>query len=249
MRAGRTIGSTVLHYRIVGKIGAGGMGVVWQAVDTRIDREVALKFLPTEALTVTSRRERFVREAKAASALNHPNIVTIYEINSDTGADFIAMELVRGRSLADVLSARKRLSPDEVVRYALQIAEGFDRAHRAGIVHRDIKPGNIMITEYGLIKILDFGLAKLSEPPVTDSNPAGTLTATAPLTAAGVTMGTAGYMSPEQAMGDHVDARSAVFSIGVVLYEMLSGRRPFSGASHVEVMRALLSSGPTSLPP
>jgi eukaryotic-like serine/threonine-protein kinase len=247
MSADRTIGSMVLHYRITGKIGAGGMGVVWQAVDTRLDREVALKFLPTEAMTVTSRRERFVREAKSASALNHPNIVTIYEINSDAGADFIAMELVRGRSLAELLSERKRLSPDEVVRYALQIAEGFGKAHRAGIVHRDIKPGNIMITEDGLIKILDFGLAKLSEAPTAPSNPAGDLTVTAPLTAAGSTIGTAGYMSPEQAMGDHVDARSDVFSIGVVLYELLSGKRPFLGASHAEIMRAVLSSEPIPL--
>src|SRR5260370_39158368 len=235
MRAGRTIGSTVLHYRIAGKIGAGGMGVVWQAVDTRLDREVALKFLPTEALTVTSRRERFVREAKAASALNHPNIVTIYEINSDTGADFIAMELVRGRSLADVLSARKQLSPDEVVRYALQIAEGFDRAHRAGIVHRDIKPGNIMITEDGLIKILDFGLAKLSEPPVPDSNPAGAPTVTAPLTAAGVTMGTAGYMSPQPAVAGLGDAPPGGFYTGLGPYGMLHRKRPFPRGAHVAI--------------
>src|SRR5215510_34852 len=135
MAGDRTIGSMVLHYRIVARIGAGGMGVVWQAVDTRLDREVALKFLPAEAMTVASRRERFVREAKAASALNHPNIVTIYEINSDAGVDFIAMELVRGRSLAELLSARELLPPDEVMRYALQIAEGVGKAHRAGIVH------------------------------------------------------------------------------------------------------------------
>jgi serine/threonine-protein kinase len=241
------IGSMVLHYRIVGKIGAGGMGVVWQAVDTRLDRDVALKFLPTEAMTIASRRTRFVREAKAASALNHPNIVTIYEINSDAGADFIAMELVRGRSLAELLSARKWLSPDEVMGYALQIAEGFGKAHRAGIVHRDIKPGNIMITEDGLIKILDFGLAKLSEPPAAPSDAAGAPTVTSPLTAVGTAVGTSGYMSPEQAMGDHVDARSDVFSIGVVLYELLSGKRPFPGASHAEIMRAVLSSEPIAL--
>jgi len=247
MSADCTIGSMILHYRVVGKIGAGGMGVVWQAVDTRLDREVALKFLPAEAMTVASRRERFVREAKAASALNHPNIVTIYEINSDAGADFIAMELVRGQSLAELLSARKRLSPDEVMRYALQMAEGLGKAHLAGIVHRDIKPGNIMITGDGLIKILDFGLAKLSETPGAPSNAAEALTVTAPLTAAGAAMGTVGYMSPEQAMGDHVDARSDVFSIGVVLYELLSGRRPFLGTSHAEIMRAVLSSEPIAL--
>jgi eukaryotic-like serine/threonine-protein kinase len=241
------VGSLILHYRIVRKIGAGGMGVVWQAVDTRLDREVALKFLPTEAMTVTSRRDRFVREAKAASALNHPNIVTIYEINSDTGTDFIAMELVRGQSLSELLRARKRLPPDEAIRYALQMAEGFGKAHRAGIVHRDIKPGNIMISEDGLIKILDFGLAKLSEPAAVPASGDGTLTVTEALTAVGATMGTVGYMSPEQAMGDHVDARSDVFSIGVVLYELLSGERPFRGGSRAEVTRSVLASEPVDL--
>ena len=241
------IGGMVLHYRIVARIGTGGMGVVWQAVDTRLDREVALKFLPAEALTVASRRERFVREAKAASALNHPNIVTIYEINSDLGVDFIAMELVRGRSLAELLGTRGRLSPDEVIHYAVQIAEGVGKAHRAGIVHRDIKPGNIMVTDDGLLKILDFGIAKLSEPPEAGSDSAEGQTRTTPLTVAGTTIGTAGYMSPEQAMGDYVDARSDVFSIGVVLYELLSGSRPFPGASHAEITRAVLSSEPASL--
>jgi eukaryotic-like serine/threonine-protein kinase len=241
------IGGMVLHYRIVARIGAGGMGVVWQAVDTRLDREVALKCLPAEAMTVASRRERFVREAKAASALNHPNIVTIYEINSGAGVDFIAMELVRGRSLAELLGARERLPPDEVIQYALQIAEGVGKAHRAGIVHRDIKPGNIMVTDDGLIKILDFGIAKLSEPPEACSDSTEAQTLTTPLTVAGTTIGTAGYMSPEQAMGDHVNARSDVFSIGVVLYELLSGIRPFPGASHAEIMRAVLSSEPVSL--
>jgi tetratricopeptide (TPR) repeat protein/tRNA A-37 threonylcarbamoyl transferase component Bud32 len=244
MDADRTIGSMILHYRITGKIGAGGMGVVWKAVDTNLDREVALKFLPAEAMADASRRERFVREAKAGSALNHPDIVTIYEINSYDGADFIAMELVRGKSLAELLRERNRLTPGEVMRYGLQIADGLGTAHRAGIVHRDIKPGNIMVSEDGLVKILDFGLAKLSDPAPQPGPDQETQTIAARLTAHGVAMGTPGYMAPEQGTGDRVDARADVFSTGVVLYELLSGQRPFQGGSRAAIMRAVLSSEP-----
>jgi tetratricopeptide (TPR) repeat protein len=223
------------------------MGVVWKAFDTRLDREVALKFLPAESMTSAPRRERFVREAKAASALNHPNIVTIYEINLAGETDFIAMELVRGKPLSELLRERGRFPPLEAVRYGIQIADALGMAHRNAIIHRDIKPANIMLTEDGLVKILDFGLAKLSEPARQATETEQTVTTSAPLTVAGVTLGTVGYMAPEQATGDPADARSDVFSIGVVLYELLSGERPFQGSTRTEVIRALLSSEPVAL--
>ena len=236
---------TILHYQLIERIGGGGMGDVWKALDTRLDREVALKFLPEHDVSDPTRRERFIREAKAASALNHPNIVTIYEINSDSGHLFIAMELVRGRALSEVLEAQGRLAPGVAVDYTIQLCAGLGAAHRAGIVHRDIKPSNIMLADTGIIKILDFGLAKLTSPE-TDGG-GRTRTTPAPITVAGTVVGTVSYMSPEQAAGDAVDARSDVFSTGVVLYEMLSGRRPFEGASNTEIMRALLSDDPAPL--
>lgn len=237
-------GRTILNYQLIEQIGDGGMGVVWKAVDTRLEREVALKFLPETATTDPSRRERFFREAKAASALNHPNIVTIYEINSDTGELFIAMELIRGRSLAEILKARKHLPPTLVADYALQLCEGLGAAHRAGIVHRDIKPSNVMVTHEGLVKILDFGLAKLWAPePENAAAPGGST-----LSVVGTVVGTPSYMSPEQAVGGNVGPQSDVFSVGTVLYEMLSGHRPFKGTSNSEIMRALIATDPAPLP-
>ena len=238
------VGKTILHYQVTDKIGVGGMGVVWKARDTHLDREVALKFLPEAATADEVRRERFVREAKAASALNHPNIITIYDINSDDGQLFIAMELVRGSSLSDLLRSRRRLAPSVAVDYAIQLCDGLGAAHRAGIVHRDIKPSNVMVTPDGMIKILDFGLAKSrAESEIEKLDP----DATGPLTLAGTVVGTASYMSPEQALGDTVGPPSDVFSAGIVLYEMLSGLRPFQGDTSTEIIRALLSTDPAPL--
>ena len=239
----------ILQYQLTERIGGGGMGVVWKALDTRLDREVALKFLSDAATSDPSRRERFFREAKAASALNHPNIITIYEINADGGQLFIAMELVRGWALSDVLLDRQQLPlpPAVSLDYAVQLCEGLGAAHRAGIVHREIKPSNIMVTQDGMIKILDFGLAKLRAPESEAAGrPAGLA---APLTVSGVVVGTIPYMSPEQAVGEPVGPRSDVFSFGLVLYEMLSGRKPFQGSSNAEIMRVLLSTDPSPILP
>src|SRR5581483_9650699 len=183
-------GRIVLHYELTRKLGSGGMGVVWKARDTRLGREVALKFLPGSSTSDPLRRERFLREARAASALNHPNIVTIYEIDSDAGQLFIAMELIRGRSLSAILRDEHRLSASVVTEHAIQICSGVGAAHRAGIVHRDIKPSNIMVAQDGAIKVLDFGLAKsasLETPQVTFLD--------APLSVEGAVMGTVPYMS------------------------------------------------------
>ena len=237
------IGRSLRQYAITGRLGQGGMGEVWLARDTTLERLVALKTLPAGDTDAAIRKERFFREARAASALNHPNIITIYEINSDQGVDFIAMEYVDGRTLGAILH-QGALPIDLVQRYASQIAEAVGRAHRAGIVHRDLKPGNIMVTSDGLVKVLDFGLAKVSRAEDSGANDAATEAA---LTSAGSTVGTLGYMSPEQAIGDHVDARSDVFSFGVILYEMLAGRRPFAGKTLTEVLRELHFSEPPAL--
>ena len=237
------IGRTLRQYVVTARLGQGGMGEVWLARDTSLEREVALKVLSADSMTSADRRERFSREAKAASALNHPNIVTIYEVNSDAGVDFIAMEYVKGTTLG-TLMRNGPLPIASVHRIALQIADAVGRAHRAGIVHRDLKPANIMITDDGLIKVLDFGLAKRAAPAA--GHPADAVTQ-ASLTREGVTMGTVGYMSPEQAVGDRVDARSDVFSFGVILYEMLAGQLPFSGKTLSEMLRELHLREPPSL--
>lgn len=237
--AGRTIG----RYKVQEQVGSGGMGVVYRALDTRLGRTVALKVLPPGLTADPQRRSRFVREAKAASALNHPNIVTIFDIDRVEGIDLIAMEYLPGRTLQDVL-ARGRIPASEALNYALQIAEALAAAHGAGIIHRDIKPANIMIAPSGSgpfqVKVLDFGLAKLSEP---SSSEATTLEASTK----GSIIGTAAYMSPEQAEGKPVDARSDIFSFGSVLYEMLSGRRAFRGESSLAVLMAVLRETPEPL--
>ncbi len=239
------IGQTLLHYRIVEKIGEGGMGVVYKAVDTHLDRPVAIKILPADKIADPERKRRFVLEAKAASALHHPNIVVIHDIASDRGVDFIVMEHVDGPSL-DHLIGRRGMKLGPALGYAIQIADGLAKAHAAGIVHRDLKPTNVMVTSGGLVKILDFGLAKLAEPSLAAASPQTMTLAQAekPRTEEGFAVGTAAYMSPEQAEGGAVDARSDIFSFGVLLYEMLTGQRAFQRESRMKTLAAVLNDDP-----
>ncbi|MBZ5611483.1 MAG: serine/threonine-protein kinase [Acidobacteriia bacterium] len=234
-------GRTVSHYAIVEKIGEGGMGVVYKARDTHLDRFVALKVLPPEKVADPERKRRFVQEAKAASALNHPNIVTIHDIDTADGVTFIAMEFVKGRTL-DRLIRGKGIVLNETLKHGVQIADALAAAHAAGIIHRDIKPANIIVTDTGLVKVLDFGLAKLTDPA--ESIEAGTRRSTGQKTEEGVILGTVAYMSPEQAEGKNVDARSDIFSFGSVLYEMTTGRRAFSGETNASTLAAVLREDP-----
>jgi serine/threonine protein kinase len=234
----------ISHYRIIEKLGEGGMGVVYKAQDTRLNRSVALKLLPASLVEDAERRRRFKQEAQAASALNHPNIVTIYDIGEADGTMFIAMENVAGKTMAELIP-RDGMRPPEALKYAVQIADAFARAHTAGIVHRDLKPGNLMVTEEGLVKVLDFGLAKLTE--AREPRDQSTLSMT-PQTLEGTVLGTPAFMSPEQAAGDAVDARSDIFSFGAVLYEMVTGRRAFRGDTQVATVAAVLSQEPEPPP-
>ena len=239
---------TVSHYRVLERLGEGGMGVVYRALDQHLDRTVALKLLPVEAVFSAERKQRFIREAKAASALNHPHIVTIYEVGQDVSGgverDYIAMEHVEGGSL-DSLLKTKPLGTDEALGLALQLADALSAAHEAGIVHRDVKPANIMLTKNGDVKLADFGLAKLTELRQADEN---SPTVSAGLqTEDGAVIGTAAYMSPEQAEGKPVDCRSDIFSFGSILYEMLTGHRPFAGDSNVSTRMAILGQTPPPL--
>src|SRR5690349_16728789 len=225
------IGQTLGHYRIEAKLGGGGMGVVYRALDTHLDRSVAIKILRSDVITSPDRKRRFLQEAKAASALNHPNIVHIYDISSSDGTDFIAMEFVPGKTL-DQLIGSSGLPLKDTLKYSIQIADALARAHTAGIVHRDLKPANIIAGEDGRIKLLDFGLAKLTERAADSETDTATVTAfETPKTEEGMIVGTVAYMSPEQAEGKKIDARSDIFTFGTVLYEMLTGRRPFEGTS------------------
>jgi Tol biopolymer transport system component/serine/threonine protein kinase len=235
------IGRTVSHYQILEKLGQGGMGVVYKALDTHLDRLVAIKVLPPERVADADRKRRFVQEAKAASALNHPNIVTIHDIDSADGIDFIAMELVAGKTL-DGWIPRNGLRLNEALKYSVQVADALAVAHKAGIVHRDLKPGNVMVTDQGLIKVLDFGLAKLTEP--SDCGGDEATRTLKPTSEEGTIMGTVSYMSPEQAEGKKVDARSDIFSFGALLYEMVTGRRAFQGDSRLSTLTAILREEP-----
>jgi Tol biopolymer transport system component/predicted Ser/Thr protein kinase len=242
-----TGGSRLGPYEIVSPLGAGGMGEVYKARDVRLERTVAIKVIPSDGTTDPGRQRRFAQEAKAASALNHPNIVTIYDIGSEAGVDFIAMEFVSGKTL-DALTPRDGLRISELLRYAVQAADALTKAHAAGIVHRDLKPGNVMVTTDGLVKILDFGLAKFTQPAAAGVEGDTVLAETmAPRTEDGRIVGTVSYMSPEQAEGKTVDARSDIFSFGAVLYEMVTGRRAFSGDSTVSILSAILRDEPKSV--
>lgn len=226
------IGKEISHYKILEKIGEGGMGIVYKAQDTKLDRLVALKFLPKHLLCDEEAKQRFEQEAKAASALNHPNITTIYEIGEHDSQLFIAMELVEGETLKQV-AARNSLHLEKVIGIGVQICEALGSAHEKGIIHRDIKSDNIALTSKGLVKIMDFGLAKLK--------------GATKLTRTGSTVGTAAYMSPEQAQGEEVDQRTDIFSFGVVLYELVTGRLPFSGEHQAAIIYSICNEEPEPL--
>ncbi len=240
------IGQTISHYRITGRLGSGGMGVVYEAQDLTLGRRVALKFLPPELARETSSLDRFLLEARAASALNHPNICTVYAVESDAEQSFISMELIEGQGLDSKLHGGP-LPIDRLVDFSIQLADALDAAHAKGIIHRDIKPANIFITQRGQVKVLDFGLAKLTRVAGMAAETIG-MTQDDPgpahLTSPGSTVGTIAYMSPEQARGETLDARSDLFSVGTVIYQMATGRLPFSGNTSAVVFNAILERDP-----
>lgn len=249
------IGRTLSHYKILDRLGSGGMGDVYKAYDLTLDRLVAIKVLSPESVADPQRKQRFIQEAKAASALNHPNICTIHEIGESEGLDYIVMEYINGQTLGDYVRAHG-CDVEQRVELALQIAEGLAKAHEAGIIHRDIKPENLMVTEEGLVKIVDFGLAKLggmhrspSEERAGDAPTGHRMCSPASqLTMPGMILGTVGFMSPEQARAEAVDQRSDIFSFGAVLYELFTGQEPFTGPTPLEAVHALLYEDPPPLP-
>ncbi len=229
------IGTIISHYKILKKLGEGGMGVVYKAEDTKLDRVVALKFLPSHLSGEDMDKARFLREARAAAALNHPNVCTIHEIDDEGDSLYIVMEYVAGKTLRDIVGAHGHvpLQINDIITYAIQISEALEAAHQKGVVHRDIKSENIMVMETGWVKVMDFGLAKLQ----------GSIK----LTKTGTSLGTVAYMSPEQMQGGQVDHRTDIWSLGVVLYEMLTGRLPFQGEYDQAVVYSIVNESPPSI--
>jgi serine/threonine protein kinase len=245
------MGQTISHYRITGQLGSGGMGIVYEAQDLDLGRKVALKFLPPQLSRDANALDRFLLEARTASALNHPNICTIYAVEKVQGENgeaqsFIAMELLEGETLDRRIGATGA-SLDRLLEWSIQLADALDAAHAKGVIHRDIKPANIFVTQRGPVKVLDFGLAKLARPEMSMETIGATQDSPAPLhlTSPGATVGTIAYMSPEQARGEALDARTDLFSLGVVIYQMATGKLPFSGATSAVIFHAILELDPT----
>src|SRR6476646_6712605 len=242
------IDQSISHFRIVEKLGAGGMGVVYKAVDTRLDRPVALKFLPENMVQDPQALDRFRREAHAASALNHPGICTIYDIGQQDHRPFIAMEFIDGETLRQHIHGQP-LPIEQILELGIQIADALDAAHTEGIIHRDIKPSNVFVTKRGKAKVLDFGLAKLVAKDLLSLNPEDS-SSTAPqesLSIVGIISGTPAYMSPEQVRGDDLDSRTDIYALGLLLYEMATGRQAFSGRTGGAIIESILTRTPTSV--